>query len=392
MMKFNFNSFAESDFYKKLEKLEPNYSKANFRAYYRCNNDQYLLTTSDNFYFYKKPTENNFLSFWKWYFRIFTFGLSYFFPLPFFKAKVIEMDLKKLPRKHKEDALKFINSVDEKENLHNQKLEEKEKLNIEKERLLKLQQKLDKKQQKLEKKEKYNEEKKRLENLEVSQNKVLNELDKDGNGEVDVLEGNDFKLLLEYYQEEIILIDRDYIKQFIKVSSYLNSKKRNIQDLFNSIKKIPNEKSLKNYVKILKNEIYTYNLILFNSLNMIVSLSEDDMITFYEIHESFDNLNMFDSKHEQDISNKLSKISDGLKDVSNNLLNIEHILGNLMSEVKVSSDRIIKSMHKLTYVTEKTNENLSNNLKKINSTLKIGNIINGINLYQNYQIRKKMSK
>ena len=37
---------------------------------------------------------------------------------------------------------------------------------------------------------------------------------------------------------------------------------------------------------------------------MIVSLVEDEMITFYEIHEQFDTLNMFDSKHEKDISQK----------------------------------------------------------------------------------------
>jgi hypothetical protein len=56
---------------------------------------------------------------------------------------------------------------------------------------------------------------------------------------------------------------------------------------------------LNEYVEILKGEIHTYNLILFNSLNMIVSLVEDDMITFYEIHEMFDTINMFDSKHEK---------------------------------------------------------------------------------------------
>ena len=43
-------------------------------------------------------------------------------------------------------------------------------------------------------------------------------------------------------------------------------------------------------MEILKDDIHTYNLVLFNSLNMIVSLVEDDMITFYEIHEMFDKI------------------------------------------------------------------------------------------------------
>ena len=49
---------------------------------------------------------------------------------------------------------------------------------------------------------------------------------------------------------------------------------------------------------------------------MIVSLVEDDMITFYEIHEMFDTLNMFDSKHEKDVSQKLTNIGDGLEDLN----------------------------------------------------------------------------
>jgi hypothetical protein len=52
---------------------------------------------------------------------------------------------------------------------------------------------------------------------------------------------------------------------------------------------------------------------------MIVSLIEDDMITFYEIHERFDNLNIFDSKHEKDISQRLINIGNGIE----NLINLE---------------------------------------------------------------------
>ena len=137
-------------------------------------------------------------------------------------------------------------------------------------------------------------EKQRLKELKVSQTNLLRELDKDGNGEVDVVEGDDFNTLLKKHQKSIVEVDRNYVQQFVKVSSYLKTKKVNIQSLFNSIKDTPNQEVLNEYVEILKDEIHTYNLILFNSLNMIVSLVEDDMITFYEIHEMFDSLNIFD--------------------------------------------------------------------------------------------------
>ena len=220
-------------------------------------------------------------------------------------------------------------------------------------------------------------EQQRLKELQVSQTNVLSELDKDGNGEVDVVEGNDFGTLLKKHQKSIVEVDRNYVQQFVKVSSYLKTKKGNIQSIFNSIKDTPNQVVLNKYVEILKDEIHTYNLILYNSLNMIVSLVEDDMITFYEIHEMFDTLNMFDSKHEKDVSQKLTNIGVGLKD--------------LMYEIRDMGDQISNSMNDLSYVTEESNKQLSNQLSEIDSTIKVGNLINTINTYQNYKTNRKLN-
>ena len=235
-------------------------------------------------------------------------------------------------------------------------LEEEEKLKNEKERL---------------------KEQKRLKELKVSKTNVLSELDKDGNGEVDVVEGNDFNTLLKKHQKSIIEVDRNYVQQFVKVSSYLKTKKGNIQSIFNSIKDITNQEELNEYVEILKDEIHTYNLVLFNSLKMIVFLVEDDMITFYEIHEMFDTLNMFDSKHEKDVSQKLTNIGDGLKD--------------LMYEIRRMGNKISNSIDKLTYVTEESNKILKEQLSRINSKLKVGNFINTINTYQNYKTNRRLN-
>jgi hypothetical protein len=216
----------------------------------------------------------------------------------------------------------------------------------------------------------------RLKSLNQTQSKLLQDLDKDGNGIVDSIEGGEeFNLLLKKHQKKIIEIDRTYVQQFVKVSSYLKTKKGNIQSIFNSIKDTPNQVVLNEYVEILKDDIHTYNLILFNSLKMIVSLVEDDMITFYEIHEMFDTLNMFDSKHEKDVSQKLTNIGDRL--------------GDLMYEVRRMGNKISNSIQQLSYVTEQSNEQLSNQLSKIDSTLKVGNLISVINTYQNYKINKK---
>ena len=198
-----------------------------------------------------------------------------------------------------------------------------------------------KEQERLEEKQELIKEDKRQKELKVSQTNVLSELDKDGNGEVDVIEGNDFNLLLKKHQNSIVEVDRTYVQQFVKISSYLKTKEKNIQSIFNSIKDTPNQEVLNEYVEILKGEIHTYNLILFNSLNMIVSLVEDDMITFYEIHEMFDTLNMFDSKHEKDVSQRLTNIGDGLE--------------SLMYEIRDMGNQISNSIQELSYVTEESN-------------------------------------
>ena len=234
-----------------------------------------------------------------------------------------------------------------------------------------------KEQERLEEKQELIKEDKRQKELKVSQTNVLSELDKDGNGEVDVIEGNDFNLLLKKHQNSIVEVDRTYVQQFVKISSYLKTKEKNIQSIFNSIKDTPNQEVLNEYVEILKGEIHTYNLILFNSLNMIVSLVEDDMITFYEIHEMFDTLNMFDSKHEKDVSQRLTNIGDGLE--------------SLMYEIRDMGNQISNSIDELSYVTEESNQQLNEQLSEIDSTMKVGNLINTINTYQNYKNNKKLN-
>ena len=192
--------------------------------------------------------------------------------------------------------------------------------------------------------------------------------------EVDVIEGNDFNLLFKKHQNLIKEIDKKHIQEFVKVSSYLKTKKNNIQLIFKSIKDTPNEQTLNQYVEILKDDIHSYNLVLFNSLNMIVSLVEDDTITFYEIHEMFDNLNIFDSKHERDVSQKLNNIGDGLKD--------------LMYSIEEMGRNIERQMGELTYVTKQSNQLLENQLQSIDSSIKTNNLLTGINSYQTYKLRK----
>ncbi|MDC1464828.1 hypothetical protein N8387_03980, partial [Polaribacter sp.] len=212
--------------------------------------------------------------------------------------------------------------------------------------------------------------------LTILKNQFILKYDKDENGTIDLVEEKDeINILLNKHQKIIVEkgkeYNQNYIQQFIKVSNYLKDKRKNIQLIFESLKDEGDLKSFENYVEVLDDDIHSYNLILFNSLNLIVSLIDDNQIAFYQIYETFDTLNMFDSKHEKDVSQKLTNIGDGLKD--------------LMDEVRRMGNKISNSIDQLSYVTEQSNEQLSNQLSEIDSTMKVGNLINTINTYQNYK-------
>tara|TARA_B100000963_G_scaffold339075_1_gene336520 strand:+ start:5562 stop:6662 length:1101 start_codon:yes stop_codon:yes gene_type:complete len=217
---------------------------------------------------------------------------------------------------------------------------------------------------------------KEVKKVKSSISEIFKELDKNGDGVVDVIENDDFNLLIKKHQKKIIEIDRNYIQKFVKISTYLKIKKDNIQLIFNSIKEIKNETTLNKYVEILKDDLHSYNLLLLGSINMIISIVDDDMITFFELYEKFDNLNIFDSKHEKDISNKLSDI--GFK------------IDILMNEVVKMSDQISNSLYELSNITKESSQKIINELGSVNSSMRFGNFLQGIQIYQNYKTNKRL--
>ena len=230
-----------------------------------------------------------------------------------------------------------------------------------------------------EKKVKENE-KHRLESLKKSQTSLLQEFDKDGNGVVDTIEGIDeFMILFKKHQKKIIDVDKQYIQNFVKVSNYLKTKRQNIQDIFSSIKNSKDQLQLDENVGILKNQIHSYELLLFHSLNMIISIVEDDLIIFYEIYESFDKLNMFNSNWENEVSQKLK--------------NIEYGLSELMYSIDSMERNIVSGLSQLTYVTQEgfsdLERSVTKELQSIDSSIKFNNLLTGISTYQLYKINKQ---
>ena len=221
----------------------------------------------------------------------------------------------------------------------------------------------------------------KIQHLEKIKKSIL-EVDKDNNGEVDLVDDESFYLLLNKHQKNISDIDKVYVQKFVKISMYLKTKKKNTQKIFESINKTKNEKELNELFNLLKNQIHSYELLVFHSISMIISLVDNDYISFYEIYESFDQLGVFNSNWENEVSKKLTNINKGLKDIMYSLDEME--------------SNIVGSLRTLNYTTQdsfsKLNSSISSQLGSINSSIDFNNLLTGIQTYQMYKINKNTKR
>ena len=135
---------------------------------------------------------------------------------------------------------------------------------------------------------------------ESKKSEFLKKYDKDNNGTIDIIEGEDvFMKLFKKHQNTITETDKDYVHKFVKLSGYLKTKRKNIQQTFTSLKnnqfsdnsssltKLQRVKSLSmkkgislikskeivdnngdvgsidTIIELIENQIYFYNLVLF---------------------------------------------------------------------------------------------------------------------------------
>jgi|TARA_B100001093_G_C26337371_1_gene804535 hypothetical protein len=153
---------------------------------------------------------------------------------------------------------------------------------------------------------------------------------------------------------------------------------------------------LKEYIGVLKNQIDTFNLLSYNSMIMIISLVEKDLITFNEIYLTFDKLNIFNSNWENEVSNKLVNIDSKLDDLIFSINKMETSITNEILKMSIMSqinmNRLNKSVsHGNMMMNESLkglNSSLSSNLKSIGSKMNLNNVLTGINTCQLYTLNK----
>ena len=215
--------------------------------------------------------------------------------------------------------------------------------------------------------------------LSDSKTNFLSELDKDSNGEIDLIE-NDFNKIIVKNQKQIVEIDRNYIQQFVRISNYIKTKRANTQRIFESINSTKNQKELEARVGLVKNQIHAYEQLVFHSISMVSALLSDDMITFYEIYEAFDKLGIYNSNWENEVSQKLTGIGNNLNSLLIAIDNLENTIVNEFSNLSYITSESFSSLQ----------HSVDDQLKGIQSSISVNNLLNGIQSYQLYKLNKKL--
>tara|TARA_Y100001935_G_C17246938_1_gene478856 strand:+ start:57 stop:1253 length:1197 start_codon:yes stop_codon:yes gene_type:complete len=220
-------------------------------------------------------------------------------------------------------------------------------------------------------------ENKRVTDLKISQKKIIEKIDKNNNGVVDGLEHKGFDLYLTRNEEKISKIKKEHIKDFVMISNHLDEYKKNIQSIFNLVTETKNEKDLQHYVDVIQKNIHGWQLLQANGIYMIDSLIDERNIQFFRLYQSFEKLGVFDTTWQKNISEQLILLNSNIS--------------GLIDATESMSDGIISAIGDLTHATEKQTEKISGNISSIDSSVKFGNLLSAINIYQNHRIGKKLN-
>lgn len=297
----------------------------------------------------------------------------------------------------KEFIDKLPKEIDKQYSIHLERLEKKKKEDEKKFKEKEEEKRIKKEKSLKQKQEQYWKDQKRKEVLKKDISDISKEFDTDSDGIIDFNQGqDDFMNLLKKHQVSIIDIDQNHITKFIQVSNYLKIKRENIQKQFEKIKSSKDTYQLKEFTGVLKNQIDTFNLLSYNSMIMIISLVDKDLITFNEIYLTLDKLNIFNSNWENEVSNKLENIGSKLDDLMFSINKMEISITNEILKMsimnQINMNRLNKSVGQgnimINDSLKSLNSSLGSNLKSIGSKINLNNLLTGINTYQLYTLNK----
>jgi hypothetical protein len=115
------------------------------------------------------------------------------------------------------------------------------------------------------------------------------------------------------------------------------------------------------------------------SINMIVALKNNKMILFFKIYETFDQIGIFDSNWEKSLINKMDELNLSIKDLINELKQMEMRLNQRIEDLGYEIQRNIDEMR----------ENVIDEISNLNDG-SASSILSLINTFQLIGISNKL--
>lgn len=102
---------------------------------------------------------------------------------------------------------------------------------------------------------------------------------------------------------------------------------------------------------------------------MVIFYLNDNKISYFEIHQAFEKLGVFDSTWQKNLMSKMSNIESNLNRISHDLNQMNNNFEQLINQ----------------------SEKITSELQAINSSVKTGNMIQAISAYQSWRINRKIN-
>ncbi len=236
------------------------------------------------------------------------------------------------------------------------------------------------------------------ENLSTMVAELQSTLDKDKNGEVDLIETNLLMVTVKENQPQIQKINPEYFHNFVKIDSHLAKQRSFIQHVYKTLLLNFNQTSKKESQGVseydvtmlsivqrkaeefessstfLLKELEGYLSVQYTALHMVNALLTEDMITFYEIYEAFDKLEIWNSNYQ-----KMS-----MAELKNTNRNLEQLIDTTAEY----SNQILHEIGGLAHRMTEQNAKLEN----ICSAVQAGNMMSAANTYQLHRISKNTNE
>ncbi|MDC6481460.1 hypothetical protein PQY73_01495 [Schleiferiaceae bacterium] len=209
-------------------------------------------------------------------------------------------------------------------------------------------------------------------------NTFLSTLEVDTSGLVIPAAGEDLLSLLKKHQNDVQSFNVEFVSKFVKISNYLKQSKETILLMHKEIEGINDDYLKTRCLTLLSDQVSNYNVLTFNSFIMLTAIVEEDLITFYEVNEFFDSLNVFDTHWQKEVLDELKHGNSKLEKL-------------LISVISLES-AVAQGFNRLSFVVSDSIEQLTNSvsreLKGVKSSIEFGNLLNTIQVYQMYKINK----